>query len=147
MAQEHERVERELLEAFAAERPGGTVVAAICRHLAPALPIRNMAALREAVERGGGLRVGDERLPVAELPEWAHDRLFPIENVRDLVRKVSAGVEMALLRQQRQGVAEGESALDRLTVAIAREASRDAAPPTGYFGGPSVFGGARQQRS
>jgi hypothetical protein len=69
------------------------VVDALCKQLEPCIPIRSFG---EVVNRIKEITVGSTRIPLEMLAAHVGDDAFPINNARDLKKKVTEGVERAI---------------------------------------------------
>jgi hypothetical protein len=69
------------------------VVDELCKQLEPCIPIRSFG---EVVERLREVTVGSTRIPLRMLAAHVGDDAFPINNARDLKKKVTEGVERAV---------------------------------------------------
>jgi hypothetical protein len=69
------------------------VVDELCKQLEPCIPVRSFS---EVVNRIKEITVGSTRIPLEMLAAHVGEDAFPINNARDLKKKVTEGVERAI---------------------------------------------------
>jgi hypothetical protein len=114
------------------------VVAHIATHFAAFLPIESREQLRNILDAGGPLRLGDAEVPVTEVACHLPANLFPVPDARDLVRKLDAAVGLAIFAGQ-HGLASPFPETNKLAQLIVRQATLGDPVPVIVSARPPLF--------
>ncbi|MCB1036959.1 MAG: hypothetical protein KDD47_24240 [Acidobacteria bacterium] len=120
--------------------PGAQITYQIAQQLNEHLPLRTADQFRQCLGRGG-LKIGNTSVKADQILRSMPERVFPIEDTRDLVSKVAAAIRTGIEILARSGKAPRDEELARLAAILVREPVAVPKVATGYFGGPSLFGG------
>jgi hypothetical protein len=128
-----------LMELVIDHNPEARATHELARQLAPMLPIKSLDHLAEQMK---SLKLSGLSVPVAMFGDQIAPEVFPIEDPRDLIWKLSGAVRIGMV----EGKAHASVLSTDTAVLLARMSEtvpgRRAPIPSGYFTGPSMFGTA-----
>jgi hypothetical protein len=126
--------------------PAAQVTYEIVQQLVKELPLMSSDQFKERLGRRG-LKVGGSAVSVEQILGLLPANLFPIRDAKDLIVKVAAAIRVGVDVITRADRFPDDAAQARLVMTLAREPQKRAEIATGYFGGPSLFGGKRAKKT
>lgn len=136
------KVSRDLRDQVLAEFPLAHAVYEVASQLEALLPIESRDALLKGLAQRA-LTVRDVKISADSLKAVLPDGAFPIASADALVRAVAGAARVVTELGARGTIAVKDPALSTVVSGLAREPVGRAAVATGFFGGPSLFGGEK----